>query len=90
MTSKPASLAVTSGEGEASIRIKLQDHSGHKLIREKSMQLAIEAAVLDIAISHCQVDKQDIGLFLSFKRTLDVLREQNGLAHGLPPVLKSI
>ena len=32
-TSKPASLAITSGEDEASISDKLQDHLNHVLIR---------------------------------------------------------
>ena len=35
-TSKPASLAITGGEGEACISDKLQDHPNHVLIRQKS------------------------------------------------------
>ena len=35
-TSKPASLAITVGEGEASISNKLQEHPNHVLIRQKS------------------------------------------------------
>ena len=35
-TSKPAALAITSGEGEASISDKLQDHPNYAFIRQKS------------------------------------------------------
>ena len=35
-TSKPASLAITGDEGEASISNKLQDRPNHVLVRQKS------------------------------------------------------
>ena len=81
-TSKPASLAVTGGEGEAFIPVKLQDHSDHMLIREMSQQLTIEAAVLDIALSRCQDDNRTPAIFLFSKESQNVLCEQNGLAYG--------
>ena len=84
-----ACFALTGGESEASILVKFHDHSDHMFIWEMSQQLAIEAAELDIAVSRCQVDKQDTG-FLNFQRVVDVLCEQNYLANNLPPVLKSI
>ena len=52
-TSKPALLAITGGEGEASTSYKLQDHPNHVLIRQKSKQLAGKAAVPDSVISRC-------------------------------------
>ena len=52
-TSKPALLAITNGESEASISNKLQDHPNHVLIRQKSQQLSGEAAVPDSVISRC-------------------------------------
>ena len=79
-TSKPASLAITGGEGEASILDKFQDHPNHVLIRQKSQQLAGEAMVPDSVTSFCQVDKHGTGL-LSFKRVLDILCKQNDLVH---------
>ena len=81
-TSKPASLAITGGEGEASILDKLQDHPNHVLIRQKSQQLAGEAMVPDSVKSFCQVHKYGTGLLLSFKRFLDILRKQNDLVHN--------
>ena len=80
-TSMPASLAITSGEGEASISDKLQDHFNHVLIWQKSQQLAGKAAVPDNVISCCRVKKHGTCLLLSLKRVLDILREQNGLVH---------
>ena len=80
-TSKPASLAITGGEGEASVLDKLQDHPDHVLIRQKSQQLAGKASVPDNAISRCQVDKHGTSLFLCLIRVLDILCEQNGLVH---------
>ena len=72
--------AVTCGEGEASILDKFQDHPDHALIREKSQQLASEAAMPDSVISRCLVNKHGAGL-LSLKKVLDILFEQNGLVH---------
>ena len=79
-TSKPVSLAVTGGKSEASTLEKFPDHPDHVLIREKSQQLAGEAAMPDSVISCCQVDKHGTGL-LSLKRIFDILLEQNGLVH---------
>ena len=81
-TSKPASLAITGGEGKVFISDKLQDHLNHVLIQQKYQQLAGEAAAPVSVINCCQVDKHGNGLFLSLKRVLDILREQNGLVHG--------
>ena len=47
LTSEPAWLAVTSGQGEASVPNKFRDHPGHVLVRQKSQQLAGEATVPD-------------------------------------------
>ena len=40
-TSKPASRAITGGEGEASISNKLQDHLNHMLIRRSLSSLQV-------------------------------------------------
>ena len=60
-------LAIIGGEGEASISNKLQEHSSHVLIRQKSQQLTGEAAVPDGVISRCQIDQHRTGLFFSLK-----------------------
>ena len=73
-TSKPATLAVTGREGEASIFDKLQDHLDHVIIRKKSQQIAGEAAVLDSVISCCQVEKHGSDLLLCMKKVLNILK----------------
>ena len=88
--SKPASLAITGGENEAYILDKFQNHLDYVLIREKSQQLAGEAVVADSVKSFCQVDKHGTVLFLSLKKVLNILREQNGLVNGRPHVSKFI
>ena len=61
---KPALLAITSGEGEASILNKLQDQPNHVLNWQKG-----KVMVPDSAISCCQVSKHGIGLLLSLQKS---------------------
>ena len=80
--SKSVSLAITGGEGEASILDKLQNYPSHVLILQKSQQLAGEAMSQAGVISRCQVDKHCTGLLFCFKRILDILHKQNALVHA--------
>ena len=75
--SKPAWLAVTIGQGKASVSNKFHDRLDHVLVQEKSQQLAGEATVPDSVMSSCQIDKHGTGLLFCLKRILNVLRKQN-------------
>ena len=86
--SEPAWLAVTSGQGEASVPNKFHDHSDYVLVRKKSQHLVGEATVPDSVISSCQIDKDAISLLFCLKRILNVLREQNDLNYGRLSVSK--
>ena len=70
VVSKPAWLAVTSGQGEACVPNKLHDHSNLVLVRMKSQQLAGEATVPDSVISSCQIDKHGTGLLFASKESV--------------------
>ena len=69
-TLKPALLAITSGEGETSMSHKLQDHSNHVLIWQKSWQLAGKAMMPYSVKSYCQVNKHSTDFFLASKESL--------------------
>ena len=47
--SKPAWLAVTSGQGEASVPNKFHNHLDHVLVRQKSQKLVDEATVPEVS-----------------------------------------
>ena len=81
-TLKPASLAITDGEGEAFILDKHQGHPNHVLIQQKTQQLAGETAMPSSVTGRCQVDKHGTGLLLTLKRVFAILREQNSLVVG--------
>ena len=69
-------LAVTSGQGEASVPNKLHDHPHYVFVRQRFQQLASEAMVPDSVISSCQIDKHWILFCL---KNIDVLHQQNDL-----------
>ena len=79
--SEPAWLAVTSGQGEASVSNKFHDYPDHVLVWQKSQQLARDATVPDSVISSCQIDKHDASLLFCLKKILNVLRKQNDLIY---------
>ena len=87
--SEPAWLAVTGGQGEASVPNKFHDHPDHVLVRKKSQQFAGETTVPDSVISSSQIDKYGTSLHFCLKRILNVLRQQNDLIYGGIPVSKS-
>ena len=86
--SEPAWLAVTSGQGEASVLNKFHDHLDHVLVWQKSQLLAGEAAVPDSVISSGQIDRHGTSLLFCFKRILNVLHKQNDLIYGRLSVSK--
>ena len=86
---EPAWLAVTSGQGEASVPNKFNDHLDHVLVWQKSQQLTGEAMVADSVISNCQIKKHGTSLLFWLKRILNVLRKQNVLIYSSLSVSKS-
>ena len=70
---KPASVAVSGGEGEAAIANHLHDHVDQVSVRQQLQQLAGEAAVPHSVVGCCEVEKHSSGLPFSRKAILDVL-----------------